>query len=171
MTFAKQEDLKSEGCPDPRHLRGSTGSDIGIVGAQVDGKQSQPMTLFGTCSFFVHPAVEFPKLLSARLLVCDRERADCVLAALSEHRSRVPASCTVAAARRFELGCPACVDVVVFTRLSCGSREGRFCCGLWQVSRDGRTSETEKVYRYNGTDITLTNPCAQTLAEITEDRS
>jgi hypothetical protein len=27
MTFAKQEDLKSEGCPDPRHLPGSTRSD------------------------------------------------------------------------------------------------------------------------------------------------
>jgi len=49
--------------------------------------------------------------------------------------------------------------------------EARLCCGLWQVLRDGRTSGTEKVCRYNGIDITLPKPCAQTLAKITEDRS
>jgi len=142
-----------------------------LVSAQVDGKHSQPTTLFGTCSFFVRPAVESPKLLSATLFMCDRGRPDCVLAGMGRQRSRVPAWCTVAAARRFALGCPACVDVVVFTRLSGETREARLCCGLWQVLRDGQTSETGKVCRYNGIDITLTYPCAQTLAEITEDRS
>lgn len=36
------------------------------VDTQVDGKQSQPMTLFGTCPFSVRPAIEFSSFCQQR---------------------------------------------------------------------------------------------------------
>jgi hypothetical protein len=41
----------------------------GIIVAHVNGKQCQPMTLFGTCSFFVH--VELVSLWNPRAFVSD----------------------------------------------------------------------------------------------------